>query len=177
MRIFVGLGNPGKEYEKTYHNAGRFALDEMRAALQARFSSAEEGNYKNFEYAKFPEAVLVYPLTYMNESGAAVTAALKHFGAGILDLTLIHDDSDLRFGEIRESAGGGAAGHHGVESVIESLGSKEFHRIRIGIRKDLPPEAPRVKAGDFVLKHMSREDEGLIRENLQPLIRKLTEKE
>lgn len=177
IRIFAGLGNPGAEYEKTYHNAGKIALSELYSAFKERFPEYKEGSYKGFAYIKFPGAVLLYPEAYMNESGQAIKDALKYFEAGPENLIVLHDDSDLPFGEVKESFGSGAAGHHGIESIIAALGTKDFARIRIGIRKEARPAAPREKAGDFVLKHLSPEDQDLLRTKIQEFTRKVIRKE
>lgn len=177
IRIFAGLGNPGPEYEKTYHNAGQIALTELYAALKERFPDYKEGAYKNFSYMKFPGTVLVSPETFMNESGPALKEALRYFEAAPEHLIILHDDSDLPLGEIKESFGSGAAGHHGIESAIAALGTKDFTRIRIGIRKESAPEVARAKAGDFVLRQMSAEEEQALRLKIQEFIRKVIEKE
>lgn len=163
--LFVGLGNPGKEYEHTYHNAGFIALDVLRESFGADDEPRRE---KLFEYVLSPHAVFVKPRTYMNESGVATTRALAHFKLPTESLIVAHDDSDLPLGMIRISENRGAAGHHGVLSIIQALGTKNFSRIRIGIRQKTPApramnagfrhaEAPLsgARAGDFVLRPMT----------------------
>lgn len=146
LRLLVGLGNPGEEYENTYHNVGLQALEHLRPA-DCRFRPGGRGK---FEYCKTRGGVvLVRPLTFMNESGAATAEALKYFRLKPAAMLVLHDDSDLPLGEWRTAFGRGAAGHHGVESIIRALGTKEFGRARIGVR-----ERPG-KAGDFVLRRIS----------------------
>jgi|SRR3989344_7828127 len=148
-KIIVGLGNPGKEYKNTYHNAGLLFLDRLVAKNEFKA-------YKNFEYVKIGETVVVKPLIFMNESGETVKSALKHFKKEEGDMLVIHDDSDIEFSEYKLSFGCGSAGHKGIESIIKALGTKEFARLRIGVRKET--KSRREKAGEFVLKKMGEND-------------------
>ncbi len=153
--VIVGLGNPGKEYEDTYHNVGALAL---RACAGER---AWKTYKKLFTAALTDRNTFVQPLTFMNESGRAVQEALKHFGAAPADLTVIHDDSDLPLGRYKISRNVRAAGHKGVQSIIDAIGTKDFARIRIGIRP--PAERNRAKAGAFVLKTITKKDSATLR--------------
>ncbi len=159
-RIFIGLGNPGKEYENTYHNAGLLAVDQLADAPFKKHKGL-------FEYTTAPDAVFIRPLTYMNESGSAAREALKKFNARAEDLTVIHDESDLPLGTFKVSKGRGAAGHKGVQSIIDALGTNEFTRIRIGIRD--PRERRRKKAGEFALARIAARD----RAALQAVFKKI----
>ena len=148
--LVVGLGNPGSEYENTYHNVGAAAV--TRLASDALFE-----RYKDiFEYAKIGKDVFVRPLTFMNESGKAVREAMKQFKAKPTDLTVIHDDSDIIVGNYKISFAKNSAGHKGVQSIIDALKTNEFTRIRIGIRP--AQEKKRQKAGEFALKQISKTD-------------------
>ncbi len=150
VRIVAGLGNPGPEYDRTYHNAGVLSLPFIAAELATDDGPLAFIRYKkSFEYAKAGGWVFVRPLAYMNDSGAAVKDALKVFKAKPEDLAVAHDDSDLTLGSFKIVKGGGAAGHKGIRSIIEQIGTQEFLRIRIGIRA--ADETHRKKAGDFVL--------------------------
>jgi peptidyl-tRNA hydrolase, PTH1 family len=145
--IIVGLGNPGAEYEYTYHNAGWLAID----AWMARTTKATLKHYKKLlDFAETDDAVFIKPLTYMNESGKAVREALKQFGGKPENLIVIHDDSDLTIGAYKVSYARGAGGHKGVQSIIDALKTNAFRRVRIGIRP--AREAKRQKAGEFALK-------------------------
>ena len=150
MKIVVGLGNPGKEYDGTYHNVGTLAVRTI----------AGEGGWKPykklFSYALRRNTAFVLPLIFMNESGRAVAEALKKFRAEPADLVVIHDESDLPLGACKISTGRGSAGHKGVQSVMDALGSKAFARVRIGIRN--PRERTRRKAEGFVLAKITPRD-------------------
>lgn len=170
-KLLIGLGNPGEDYKNTYHNAGLLFLDRLTA--KSKFKAC-----KNFEYAEIGDVVVIRPLTFMNESGKAVKSALKYFSAKggsaaggkikTKNLLVVHDDSDIEFGKHKLSLSRGSAGHKGIESIIRTLGSKEFARLRIGIRpKANPPslnlhagkaKIQRTRAGEFVLKKMRESD-------------------
>jgi PTH1 family peptidyl-tRNA hydrolase len=132
--LIVGLGNPGAEYAKTRHNAG-FALVEKLAAqwranwsnerkFQARVSRAERGGKL---------ILLAEPQTFMNASGEAVGALMRFYQLPPERILVVVDDADLPLGEIRLRPGGGTGGHHGLESVMQHAGSREYPRLRIGI--------------------------------------------
>ena len=136
MHLIVGLGNPGKKYEKTRHNAGFMVLDEL-------------------EKKELPEVRLLKPDAFMNDSGSAVYRAIKNYKLKAVNLIVVHDDIDIPLGKIKVSKGSGSAGHKGVESIIQALGTKDFTRIRIGI---LPPEGKPADVETFVLKHFKKEE-------------------
>jgi PTH1 family peptidyl-tRNA hydrolase len=134
MHLIVGLGNPGAEYAKTRHNAG-FILVE-RLAEQWKSGWANERKFaarvaKAERHGK--KVLLAEPQTFMNLSGEAVGALVQYYQLPLAKILVAVDDADLPFGEIRLRPGGGTGGHHGLESVTQHLGSKEFARLRIGI--------------------------------------------
>ncbi|MEK7169212.1 MAG: aminoacyl-tRNA hydrolase [Patescibacteria group bacterium] len=148
IKLIVGLGNPGSDYENTYHNAGFLALK----YLSENAPETDWRQAKKFSYIKTSRFILVKPEEFMNESGNAVKEALKYFKSKKFELLLVHDDSDLESGKWKLSFGRGAAGHRGVESIIASVKSPDFWRARIGVRNR------KGKAGDFVLKKISSAD-------------------
>jgi PTH1 family peptidyl-tRNA hydrolase len=159
FKLVVGLGNPGKEYRDTHHNVGFLALDYLarRTAPKAEFLKA---NSRKFEFLKAEDYILVKSLTFMNQSGGAVRAALNHFHLKPEQMLLIHDDSDIELGRYKFSFGRGSAGHRGVQSAIEALKTKNFGRLRVGIRR----RTMRGRAGELVLKKISKSDLGTIKE-------------
>ena len=164
-KIIVGLGNPGKEYEHTYHNAG--ALFVKHGLRTVNHDVSELKKHKGlFEYAETDDAVLVLPLTFMNESGKAVREALKKFNAKPESLIVLHDDSDITIGDHKISFARGSAGHKGVQSIIDALKTNAFTRARIGIRpqKEMRGEARRKKAGEFALKNITLKDQKILSE-------------
>lgn len=157
IRLLVGLGNPGREYANTYHNAGAQFIDWLAAGVKFK-------KQKLFLVARLPNgAYVAKPAIFMNESGRAVQAALSYLKITPDELLVAHDDSDIMLGECRMSFDRGGAGHNGVQSVIHTLGTQEFYRLRIGIRPPISVNprsnqgrsASRVKAGDFVLKKIT----------------------
>ncbi|MBU6323269.1 aminoacyl-tRNA hydrolase [Patescibacteria group bacterium] len=154
--IIAGLGNPGKEYEKTRHNAGRMAVELL----------AEEEGFEAFALNKTAKAlvakgalrgepaVLVLPETMMNLSGKAVAAFVKSPKAA-KNLLVIHDDLDLPLGVIKMVVGRGSGGHKGVESIMRAVKTKDFARIRIGISgKGKKNQAKKVSGEEKVVKHV-----------------------
>ena len=129
MKLIIGLGNPGKEYIGTRHNAGFDAVDSLAGILKIKVTREEcfavlGGN---------GTAVLAKPQTFMNLSGEAAVCLSKKFSVPPKDIILVHDELDLPLGVTRVKPGGGSAGHKGIQSCIEKLGTNEFTRIRIGI--------------------------------------------
>jgi PTH1 family peptidyl-tRNA hydrolase len=163
--VVIGLGNPGKEYGHTYHNAGWLAVDAwMDVTIKNMAPSGEIPCFKTykklFEFAETDKIIFVKPLTYMNQSGKAIREALKKFGAKPENLIVIHDDSDLIMGTYKISFARNSAGHKGVQSIIDALKTNEFQRIRIGIRP--AKEKRRQKAGEFALKNISPADRKIL---------------
>ena len=135
MKLIIGLGNPGGKYEKTRHNAGFLAVNKIADDFQ--FSSFEFHRTFNAEISKDvidnEKVILVKPQTFMNESGMAVKAVMEYYKIDPKDIILIHDDLDIITGEYKVSKNRGSAGHRGVQSIIDCLGTEDFTRVRIGI--------------------------------------------
>ena len=147
MKIIVGLGNPGRKYERTRHNAGFMAIDKLAGLLRVELT--QEKHHALIGKARMgpEEAILAKPQTYMNESGRAVGAILRSAYAEASDLIVLHDELDLALGTVRVKTGGGHGGHNGLRSIIENLGTADFIRVRIGIGR---PE-PGIDPADYVL--------------------------
>ena len=137
MKLIVGLGNPGRIYKYTKHNVGFLALEEISKDNTIRMKIKKYGSLVG-QGKMFGEAVaLLMPVTYMNMSGKAVAEAVKEEKMELKDLLVICDDINLRLGTIRMRIRGSAGGHKGLASIIESLGTGDFARLRIGIATDL----------------------------------------
>lgn len=143
MIIVIGLGNPGKKYEGDRHNVGFQTLDMLAQNADVYFN---ERKLFSAEVATLDEGfLLVKPQTFMNDSGVSAKALVRNYDA---DVVVVYDDIDINLGEVKCSFGRGAGGHNGVQSVIDHLGTKDFFRIRVGVRpvhdelKDaiLPPD-------------------------------------
>lgn len=134
MNVIVGLGNPGRRYERTPHNVGFATVDVLaaRAGCRVRRSLRYRARSGKAVVAGSP-VLLVKPETFMNRSGHAVVAALRYFKAHPANLVLVLDDADLPVGRVRVKPQGGSGGHRGLASVIEQVGGDDFARVRIGV--------------------------------------------
>ena len=134
MKLIVGLGNPGDDYLNSRHNLGFDALEQLRHKLGVDQAWQKEPKFKG-EIIKFSglDLILLRPLTFMNKSGQAVSLVAEYFKIKPEDIIVVHDELDLLLGKLKVRMGGAAAGHHGVESIIESLGTDKFVRVRLGI--------------------------------------------
>ncbi|HSX58081.1 MAG TPA: aminoacyl-tRNA hydrolase [Candidatus Saccharimonadales bacterium] len=130
MKLIVGLGNPGAEYVHTRHNLGFEVVDQLVAGKAE--SSGVNKKLESIVY-KMGETILIKPQTFMNLSGVAVVAAVNFYKIDLNNLLVIHDDVDFELGEVKHQFDRSSAGHKGVESIVNSLGSQEFHRLRLGI--------------------------------------------
>jgi PTH1 family peptidyl-tRNA hydrolase len=143
--LVVGLGNPGKKYERNRHNVGFMAADELRQAL----SFPEYKEKWSGVWSKGDAMAVLKPMTFMNLSGDAVQPCAAFLKLAPKDLVVLHDELDLPFGDVRLKQGGGHAGHNGLRSIVERLGSPDFVRVRIGIGR--PPPSFRGEVADYVL--------------------------
>jgi PTH1 family peptidyl-tRNA hydrolase len=146
--LVAGLGNPGREYEKTRHNAGWMVMDELARRHEGSFRSKFDGQLSEIRLGDLRLAVLK-PETYMNVSGKSIAAAQRFFKVEPDSLLIAHDDVDLEPGRLQARAGGGLAGHNGLRSIASSLGSQDFLRIRIGVGR--PGRGDRRSVADYVL--------------------------
>lgn len=150
MKFIIGLGNPGKKYSATRHNIGFAVLDNF-----AEEKSLEWEEYKDRAAVSLrDDFIVVKPMLFMNKSGPAVASLIKKYNPDFEEIFVVHDDLDIDFGRIRIKKGGSSGGHNGVQSIIETLGTDEFIRMRIGIGR--PPAG--FDAVDFVLSKFSLEE-------------------
>jgi len=148
--LVVGLGNPGAEYAATRHNLGFFVVDELASrAGSPPFRKKFHGELADARVGGEP-ATLLKPLTFMNESGRSVQAAVAFYKLPLSSVLVVHDELDLPFAELRLKSGGGDAGNRGIRSIIAQLGSPDFMRLRVGIGR--PPPGFRGSPADFVLQ-------------------------
>lgn len=137
MKLIIGLGNPGEKYLKTRHNLGFMVVEELAKREKGKGESWKlEKKFKSeictFTLNAFP-FTLVKPQTFMNNSGMAVKAIVDYYKIPLEDVIVVYDELDLPFGKIKVRLGGSAAGHHGVESIMEYLKDDKFVRVRLGI--------------------------------------------
>lgn len=146
--VIAGLGNPGREYERTRHNVGWLAVDELGRRAATSFKTKFHGQLAETRIAD-ARVVLLKPETYMNESGRAIGPALAFYKMPAAELLVIHDDIDLDEGRLQVRLGGGLAGHNGLKSIAQTLGTNDFLRLRIGVGR--PGAGDRRSVADYVL--------------------------
>lgn len=154
MKLIVGLGNPGREYELTRHNIGFMAIDELAKRWNI---SLNEQKFKGIFGAGFvngEKVILLKPLTYMNLSGESIRPLMDYYKIDVEDFVVLYDDLDIPVGKLRLRMKGSAGGHNGVKSTISHLGTQEFQRIRMGI--DRPKNG--MKVVDYVLGRFTSEE-------------------
>ena len=160
MRLVVGLGNPGDRYRRTRHNAGFMVADALAARAGVTRWREEADAWTAEARLGAEDVLLVKPATFMNRSGVAVERLLASRGAGTADLVVVVDDVALDLGTLRVRERGSHGGHNGLRSLIETLGSDEFARIRVGIRKGEPPD----DLAEYVLSEFPEEDVLVVQE-------------
>ncbi len=172
MKMIVGLGNPGKKFKETRHNLGFMVLDQIK----------EKNKFPDFSYSEKLKAeisqgsfgknklILAKPQTLMNSSGESIKSLIKYHKLDASCLIVIHDDVDIELGKIKISQDSGSAGHKGVQSIIDSLKTKGFTRIRIGI---LPEKGKPAKTERFVLKKFTKKEKEIIKEAINKAIKEI----
>lgn len=138
MKLIIGLGNPGKKYEKTRHNVGFMILEYLKNNLtQYKINNWELSKKFNAEICGWTvngeKIILVKPMTFMNQSGQSVQLIAQFYKVSTHDIIVVHDDKDLKLGQIKAQTNRGYAGHNGVKSIIDYIKSQDFLRIRVGI--------------------------------------------
>lgn len=136
MKLIVGLGNPGKQYEKTRHNTGFMVMDYLSESLHCEINQKKFKALIGQTIVKGEKVLLMKPQTYMNLSGEAVIEAMKFYQIDVDDILVIYDDLDLPVGKIRLREQGSAGGQNGIKNIIAHLHTQEFKRIRVGIDQD-----------------------------------------
>jgi PTH1 family peptidyl-tRNA hydrolase len=154
--LVVGLGNPGREYERTRHNAGWLVLDELARRQGGSWRSKFSGSLAEVRLGD-AKLALLKPETYMNESGRSVGAAARFFKVPAEQVLVAHDDVDLESGRLQARNGGGLAGHNGLRSLGQHLGSQDFLRLRIGVGR--PGRGDPRSVADWVLSPFAPEED------------------
>lgn len=179
----VGLGNPEERYAKTRHNLGFEIVEELGKKGKGQGGSWEYNEKFKSKILNFTlnasRLTLVKPQTFMNQSGIAVKLLAKYYKVSSQDIIVIHDELDLPLGKIKVRLGGAAAGHHGVESVIESLGTDQFIRVRLGIgnlkTQSSEHKKVHVSAEKFVLEPFMHSEKAQVKHMVKQAIKALEE--
>lgn len=160
MKMIVGLGNPGKKYNKTRHNVGFDLIDVLACEFGATVDKKEGRSLTATVFYEGQKLLLVKPQTFMNLSGEAVWELIRYYGDNLDDFIILYDDLDLPVGQIRFRQKGSAGGHNGMKSIIKMLNSQDFDRLKIGIDR-------RGDVVSHVLSTFSSEDRKVIDESLE----------
>ncbi|OGW87892.1 MAG: aminoacyl-tRNA hydrolase [Omnitrophica bacterium RIFCSPHIGHO2_02_FULL_46_11] len=164
MKLIVGLGNPGKKYEKTRHNTGFLVIDALIRSDRNKLAAGTGPLQVNQSPFQNGEAVVAKPTVFMNESGQAVRALIEQFHVLPTECLVVVDDVNLPLGKIRFRAQGSAGGQHGLESIIEALGTQDFPRLRIGIGSG---DFAGCDLTEYVLGKFSKEERELLLPQLE----------
>ena len=159
MRLLVGLGNPGPKYERTRHNVGFRIAEEAARKLGAALGNESRWNAL---VGKARDVAVLLPQGYMNLSGESVGQAVRFWKVAVNDILVAHDEIDLEFGRIQVKQGGGDAGHNGLRSIRQLLGTGDTVRLRFGVGR--PP--PQWEGADWVLSRFSPEEEEALKERI-----------
>ena len=154
--LVAGLGNPGREHEHDRHNVGWMVVDELARRHSGSFRSKFSGRVAEVRVGG-RRVALLEPETYMNDSGRSVGAAARFFKVDPSDLVVVHDEVDLEPGQLQLRLGGGLAGHNGLRSIAQVLGTQEFGRLRVGVGR--PGRGDRRSVADYVLSPFEVEDD------------------
>lgn len=158
MKLIVGLGNPGKEYEKTRHNVGFMIIDNF--LNNNDWKKKFDGLYQIMNIGK-EKVIFLKPLTFMNNSGLSVSKIVKFYDIAIEDILVVQDDLDIPLGKFKLKANSSSGGHNGIKSIIASLGSDKFSRLKIGISNE-----KRVDTINHVLGKFNKLEMNCLEENL-----------
>ncbi len=175
IKVIIGLGNPTKQYENTYHNIGKLAINYILKKIKNYIIFQKNEDLFEYFLLKINQRKIyfVLPKTYMNDSGKAIFAILKKFKVKPENILIIQDDSDFYVGNYKYAFNGSSAGHHGIESIFNIIKSKKFWRFRIGIRSNHFSRT--IKAEKFVLKKISYQDKKIFYSIFDKFIEKLIE--
>lgn len=169
MKLIVGLGNPGKEYESTRHNIGYIFINNFAAKKNLEFSKEKfNGSYTEYT-ANNEKIILLKPLSFMNLSGEVVEKFVNYFKIDINDILIINDDLDMDFGKVRLRKSGSSGGHNGLKNISLHLNTENFKRLKIGISNN-----KNIDTKDYVLGKFTKEEKEII-EKLKDKINNLLE--
>lgn len=162
MKLIIGLGNPGEQYDNTRHNAGFMVMDRLSDKLGTSINQNKfKGLYSKIKY-RGQDVILLKPQTFMNLSGESVIQVMNYFKIDVEDILVIYDDLDMPTGKLRMRLSGSAGGHNGIKSIISHIGTSEFKRIRVGIDR-----SKQIKVVDYVLGRFTKDQQEFIEEGIE----------
>ncbi len=157
MKLIVGLGNPGNEFQNTRHNIGFMVIDEYAKQHSVNINQKKFDALSAEIIINGEKVILVKPQTYMNLSGIAIKRFVDYYKINIADILIIHDDLDLSFGTYRLRLSGSSGGHNGLKSINEALNTQDYKRLKIGISNDKT-----IDTKDYVLGHFNNNDKDIV---------------
>ena len=169
VKVIFGLGNIGGNYKKTRHNVGFMVVDQFSKKHSIRVKDVKYKAVFGKGAIQDVDVLIIKPLTFMNLSGGAVKKFFKKYSVELEDLLVVHDDIDLALGKVKKKTGGGDAGHLGIRSIIQSFGSRDFSRIRVGIGR--PDDNSDIS--DWVLTPFSKEEKVTLTEPIEVAVQKI----
>ncbi len=155
MKIIAFLGNTGKKYSKNRHNAGFIIGDIFADQFNIRIKNKNFHSDCGSGAVKGIECLLLFPRTYMNNSGLAINTAMQYYNESPENLIVVHDEIELSFGKTNVKSDGGHKGHNGIRSIMQHIGTPEFRRVRIGVGRSPDPQ---IKVADYLLSNFSKEE-------------------
>lgn len=170
MKLIVGLGNPGSQYEATRHNVGFDVVDRLAQEVGVKLTEQKFRADYTVWHCDSEKVLLVKPYTFMNLSGEALLPLMSYYNVALEDVVVVYDDLDLVPGKIRLRQSGSAGGHNGVKSIIAMLGTQDFKRVKVGIGR---PQYGR-KVVDHVLQRFDRDERPLVENTIDQTVELLT---
>jgi peptidyl-tRNA hydrolase, PTH1 family len=167
LKLIVGLGNPGRRYEATRHNAGYWWVERLAARERVALTPTPRYHGRTGKVSVPHEIWLLLPETYMNESGRAIAALAGFYKTLPDEILIVHDDLDLLPGTARLKKGGGTGGHNGLKDIAADLGTRDFWRLRLGIGHPRDSETPQQDVADYVLHPPRAEERAAIEDALE----------
>ncbi len=164
MKLIVGIGNPGKEYDNTRHNVGFMALDKIADNYGVKFDQAKFKSVYTTVRVRNEKVILMKPETYVNLSGSAVVSMMNYFNIDIEDVLIVYDDLALPTGKVRVRFKGSGGGHNGIKNISDYLKTKEFKQFRIGIDNN-----PLFNRADYVLGRFSKDDMSVLEKTFKKI--------
>jgi PTH1 family peptidyl-tRNA hydrolase len=162
MKLIVGLGNPGNQYEKTRHNAGFMAIDVLLERFGFQKEDRDSKSQLYFSKVDGEKVLFLKPLTFMNLSGQALSEVMNYYKIKIQDVFVIYDDKDLPVGKFRFRSNGSPGGHNGIKNIISHVGTENFNRLRIGVGTPVNG----IKIIDWVLMKLKDEEIKIIKDEV-----------
>lgn len=176
MRLIVGLGNPGEKYASVRHNLGFMVVDKLVSSIMYQVLWEKNEKLKS-AIIKNGDFIFAKPQTYMNNSGLAIKLLTTYYKILTTDIIVVHDELDLPLGKIKVRLGGAAAGHHGVESIIDALGTDQFIRVRLGIgnlrTQSAEHKGQQVSAEKFVLEPFLHSERAQVKHMIKQAVKAL----